>query len=439
MGTYRDIIEEAELALSDRHEIISYLQQRANQSKSEPLYSSNVENILLQKKDPLIDLALAKYSLLPDTARELFARTERNDPIRLAVLSNQYVDSYHSILEIIFDDDTSMSDHFVSNASDEELNALFENPRVGDSFLRDLLEGNDLWKGLDEQTQLIILRALSNNERMRTPYDESFLDGYADYSYHAVFTAAWSLAETINVSYRSAVVLSNLYWHLIPSSAIKDPLEIAKRWVASETNKSEDEKKDNSVGHLSPFQKVRQALAKLAVSKGTNYKTLLGSDDLALRSCAYAIGYFSPSEISSAYEQDGKVAFREFLENKYIWRHAELRDALKELAWKIVNEDANSSLDAANFFNWSKERFLKTHPEWFLNDEESDIQQSTMQSEERDLGSKILESTELIQSNNKLMLDYISSKLTSIHLRLVLIWWFSLLTLIGLTYLILRV
>jgi hypothetical protein len=76
----------------------------------------------------------------------------------------------------------------------DELSALMTNSSLSDGLFRQCFEKTELFEHLNEHEHETVLIAAADNPRLMTPYDDTFLDGWSDYSYHSVFGAAWKLA-----------------------------------------------------------------------------------------------------------------------------------------------------------------------------------------------------------------------------------------------------
>ena len=62
--------------------------------------------------------------------------------------------------------------------------------------------------------------------------------------------------------------------------------------------------------------------------------------------------------------------FNEALHNLCLWRAADTRAALREIAWAVVGNDKHSDLLAANVYNAISKDMGRTHPDWFTEDED---------------------------------------------------------------------
>lgn len=431
MRDYEETIREAELLAGSPEAVVSYLKDRAARlalEKTSDEGDEELEQALLGLNHPLVDIALARYCRHTPTAKALFHRESK--ALRLALLTNQVLARSifgYSIAEI-FDSDQEKLRNFLTGASDEEIYALFQNPKIDDSFIRDLLEGNYLWEALSEERKQMVVGSLHRNERMKTPYDESFMDGYAEYSYGAVFNAAWKLSETLPVTDKWASTLHWLYDQLQPDAhSIDNPLTVAARWFPQSAESIEQEKEAVGMGFTSGYQGVRQGLAKLALAKfKADAKTLLESDDVAFRAAAYRNADLTVEQIGAAYEKDGELAFQEMVHNKHLWKRANKRQALHDVAWSVVNNDKHSDLMAANIFNGVRERFAKEHPDWFRDEEDFTPEPSDEPVTKADLEALATRLATPIPA-----MEQIKAKLDTIHSRLGFVWWFSLGTLVG--------
>lgn len=288
---YEDQIKEAELMASSPEAVATYLRQQSEQPSEDWFESErSIEKALLGRRHPLIDLALARYCRHPSTARDLFAREHQSPPLRLAVLANRAIGRDVSsdypcdifTIDQVEDNETwriRLDDelrNFLATASDDELEALFENPIIGDFFLRDFLSGDKGWEVMCEQKRLTAIRALARNERVRSPYQGNPSNDIAEGCYYAGLSAAWRLAETAPATYEWAGVLCPLFGQLLPvSGSLEDPLGTAARWQLSSADFSQQNSESAVDLTLTNDQEVRKGLAKLALSKSPSLAQML--------------------------------------------------------------------------------------------------------------------------------------------------------------------
>jgi len=430
MRNYEETLREAKLVASSPETIAAYLEERGKRLAADRFLDEGDEHLekrLLALNEPLVDLTLARHCRFIETARFLFFKEPDSLALKLSVLTNRAVCNpvFSHVLKALFDENEGMLSAYLAGASDEELYAIFENPKIDDSFLRDFLEGKACWQALSEGKRMTALVALHRNERMKTPYDRSFLDGYAEYSYTAVFDAAWKLAESVPTTPQWASVLHGLYDQLQPDAfSVKEPLEVAARWFPQTPEQVDQEEQPFS---FSPYRGVRKGLAKLALSKSSALvPKLFESNDVAFRCAAYAYADLSADQISSAYEKDGELAFDEMVHNHNLWKREGKRKTLNAVAWSVVNNDKHSDLTAANVFNGVREKFVNSHPDWFSDEEDftpEPSEEPATRSDIEALVSRLASSASTAEQMNTL--------LETINSRVGFVWWFSLGTLVG--------
>jgi hypothetical protein len=387
MRGYKTLIREAELMAMPPQAVAEVLKLRAGQSKDEARYDEldgDLEKALRGRSDPLIDLSLARYGRYKEVVSELFKSADASNPIRLACLTNRSLgrEIFPSFPVLLLGSDSKpmgsvpMAEWLIT-ASDDELCALFENPTLDDSFIRDVLERGKGWEAFPDEKLWRIVSVLCRNPRMHTPRDEDYMDGYGEYIYNAVFSAAWKLAQTAPVNELWAYALGILYEQLHTDAfSIEEPLKLAERWQIdpSDTEANEQQTKRHELGYLSDMERVRKGLARLALSKSSKLLTdLLASDDLALRASAYAAGNLNADQLRVGYEKDGEIAFTEAIHNLALWRSKDTRQALSAIAWGVVKNDKHSDLLAANQYKWKEKDMRKKHPAWFADEEDGPL------------------------------------------------------------------
>lgn len=381
MRSYETIITEAEYLAIAPQAVRERLALRAAQSKDDwrqDTLDEKGEESLRLRRDPLIDLSLAQYARNTATVKPLFDASELTSAHRLAILSNQSLGkgSFSRFPMGLFDSSEKCK-RWLLRGDLVELKALFQNPHVQQDFLRDLLEGKEDWAQLPDARMTQIVSFLCSNERMRTEYDNSHMDGFAEYSHNAVFDAAWSLAERVEPTEQWAKALSWLFADLYRQSfSLKEPMKTLERWRPDPSNAElvANDAKTSTGGFLSPYEMVRMSLARLASKR--DYKlveSFLSSDDRALRAAAYSDANLNAEQLTSAYEKDGQMLFNQAISNDEIWRDAGLRPVLRAIAWRVSSDHQASDLGAVNHFNAIEQRMKDRNPQWFEEEEpESD-------------------------------------------------------------------
>jgi hypothetical protein len=374
--SYKTVIQGAELLALPPQEVAVFLKKRAEQFKAgffwdDPI-DGEAEVALRSRSNPLIDLALARYACDSGTVIPMFEVAPPCSAIRLAILSNRNLGGILDKLrfpDVIFGGSEKLA-AWLAEAPVPELQALFENPKIDDRFLRDLLERSKPWDEVHHERLAIIVAILSNNERLQTPYGGGYMDPSRELDYAKVFDAAWKLSQTVEPSQQWAAILSRLYDRLETGTVfIEETLAVAARWRPDPSNAelANKEAQGNDRGWLSDHQDVRKGLARLALDKNSKLLTeLLASDDPALRCAAYASGELTPEQLSAAYERDGELAYNYAVRNLWLWRTSKGRAELREVAWAVTRKE--SDLIAANVYNGMRKDMATKHPDWF-NDE----------------------------------------------------------------------
>lgn len=414
--------------------VADFLKERAGKTKDEDrdyLVDEVAEQALRGRTDPLIDLSLARYGHHLEVVSELFQSAGANSPIRLACLANRSLGNaiVRSFPEGLLGSEPRPLTEWLVTASDDELNALFENPTLCNSFIRDLLERRRGWESIADDKLCRIVLLLYRNPRMRTPRDDDDMDGWDEYSDNAVFDAAWKLAETAPFNDGWARSLGSLYEHLQTKGySINEPLKLAERWHIDLTDEGAIERQANAheIGHLGDMERVRKGLARLALSKrGKLLADLLGSDDRALRAAAYAAGNLNADQRRAGFEKDGEIAFTEAISNLSLWRNQGTRQALSDIAWDVVNNDENPDLLPANRYNWMEKDVRTKHPTWFADeevgqsdDDEVDVQSHATKADTSALAEQI--------DRPALGLEAAGKAIRALMSRMGWVWWFSL-------------
>jgi hypothetical protein len=428
MQNYRAVIRRAELLAMPPEAVAAFLKERAARPREELRnddVDEEIERALLDRDDPLINLSLARHGRFVATLHLLFEKNG-SKAVQFAVLSNTAADGgILSSFPVALFGDTAGAAEWLTAAPQDAITALFENPNLEDSFLRDLLEGGKPWNTIPDERLLLIVAALQSNKRMWQPYDDSFMDGYAEYSHHSVFNAAWKLAERMPVTDQWAAALCWLYDRLRPEAfSIENPLELAARWHPDPANANATARESSR--WLSSYQGVRKGLARLALRKGRSVlPNLLSSDDPGLRAAAYADATLTPEQIGAAYEKDGELFFDQAVHNTKLWLTAAHREALKTVAWAVVRADKHSDMMAANIFNGVRERIAKEHPDWFKDDDEPAPDSGDKPATTADI-SALAEKLNADSNALAFAFDQVRQTVQRLNSRLGWVWWFSL-------------
>jgi hypothetical protein len=146
-------------------------------------------------------------------------------------------------------------------------------------------------------------------------------------------------------------------------------LKAIERWKPdpSDSKMCEVEQESLARGHLGAFAQVRQQLARLLVANSGGLATVLAHEDPAVRAAGYQYGRLTDEQFKAAIVQDPGHVFEVIVRNDLLWRRADTRDQLRQLAW--AQPDPNSYMDAPNTYRYHEADYRKAHPEWFADED----------------------------------------------------------------------
>lgn len=430
MRSYTLLINEAELMARSPEGVYEWFKDYAGRVGffSEEI-DDETEKALRSRNDPLIDLAMAKFTNSGSCAEILFTKARHAEPtnaqamaVRLSALSNQTIgSSFARVPNALFADDADEVVAWLSRAALPELSALFQNPSIDKYFLREFLEQAAPWQALDEQRLAHAMYSLIRNPRMHAEY-EGDMDGLAEYNHNSIFHAAWKLAETLPVTRRWASILGHLLDGMPEGSSVNAPLLIAERWHpnSDDVDAVNEESGYAKSGYLSNYQLVRSALAKADYDgrRGRAERFLL-SEDPALRAAAYATMELTVEQIQSGFEQDKNLAVNLCQRNELLWRDSETRRKLHDVSWAILDYN-DSHMDSANTFNYHEAQQKLKNPSWFSEGEL--VEQNELPTTKADLTAVI----SAAERTREAWLEPIAKAIVAMEKRVSVIWWFSL-------------
>jgi hypothetical protein len=349
MQSKNDIITTKYLRVCPPTEAVNWLKER--RQKIENVNNSFllpnrelIEGTLLERFDAYIDFGLALYGVDHKTAQKLYSKGDLG--LRCTILANTPNGGYDAI----------QSRFVVAELAPDnlvELSALMSNPNIDDRILEFCFERKQLFEKVSDEHYRNILLVVGDNPRLSKPYDDRWVDGYADYSYHKVFNDAWNLTKTVPATVEWAAVLAHLLRNCLPPSNF-DPIPAISRWYIDAAQNAE-ERNWHGYGFY-----VRSRLADLLNADDA----LRNADDLALRTSFYR--RFDPRRYpnwKTLAPKDGEEFLTAALENKLIWKSPTDRETLSALCWEYP--DPRSNMDMPNFFRAREDGMRRDHPEWF--------------------------------------------------------------------------
>ena len=254
------------------------------------------------------------------------------------------------------------------------MQSLVRNPFLTGDFFENLFYRKNEYAGISDDRLMAIVFRIAGNGRHQRSYDQTYLDGYAEFSYNQAFVAAWDLAKSVPVSRHWASALEGLLTKCERPFGFKDIEETIARWNIDEPIEGPpDWWKRNS-----PFR-LRVLLAGFLKANDN----LLSSDDPALRCSFYQ--RFSPSQFREWPEflnKDGSEFVYAALENDSLWKTPKERERLKEVAnWGSPH--INDRSDLPNFDRGKKKHLREKYPGLFDDEHNDPMRQAIKLLEER--------------------------------------------------------
>ena len=315
-----------------------------------------LEYLLLRRKDPLIDLGLARFARSSSIIRRVYRRGGVG--VRCAALSNSNVGpNLFTFLGQGWLNGSGLKD-LVEIGTEAELEALVKNPSITDEAVERLLTRGQEFAEISDIRFLKALVWLGENPRISKPYDRRHLDGYAEYSHNNIFNLVWELARSLPTDKDHAAVLCRLLDKAQRPVRFEKIQQVIERWQIE----SLEEGQEKLFSY--PFA-LRSRIADLLDPDDE----LLQSKDPALRRSFYR--RFSPARYGNwprFIENDGEECFDSLVENDNLWKTYDLRVQLQEAAWQVP--DPHHGMMAPNAFNAVEERMRQNHPDWFRDEDD---------------------------------------------------------------------
>lgn len=311
-----------------------------------------IEPVLLRRREPLIDLALARYGTEPRVIKRVYRRG--GPGVRVASLMNAQAGLRRTINIQRRWMESSDLEALVARGFTPEMQALLHNPFLDNEMYECALTRTKEFAGWSEAAYQDGVAALGSNRRMHTPYHSDYIDGWEHFSYEKVFDIAWSLPAKVPVSLRWASALYELL-RRCPFSREKPDLDAIARWRISEGG---DGKQKLGIAGL-----LRMRLG----DRFAPTMELYNDDDPAFHASFYQ--RFDPRTLPDwnvTLLRDGEELFQFALQNPLLWQTHANRERLYEVASKLP--DPHGYADTVNSYRAVAGRFMREHPDWFKDE-----------------------------------------------------------------------
>jgi hypothetical protein len=304
------------------------------------------EEILLERNDPLIDYGLARHGWSSDVAEKLYDRLDHAGRCTMRachLAGGGPPEPFEGIKEF--------TDELL-----RELIAWVYNPNHSDEFFEGLFNRSGVFERLTDKHFQILIHLAGRNQRLSTPYESLYLDGFDDYRYHQVFAHAWNMTLWVPTTQAWAGALEALLQNMVRGAGNDfDVGGAIERWRIDEKQPTADKWYENSRSFF-----LRSIIADLQKADDQ----LLNSQDLALRFSFYR--RFNPHQYEGwpkFLENDASIFFQGLLQNMNVWKDQRERERLAQVAWDVP--DPRHNMDAPNNFRAREDHLRKQHPDWF--------------------------------------------------------------------------
>ena len=310
---------------------VEALKERNERLKAQNPYGcdfAEVEQALLARSEPLIDLGLAQYGLTREVLSDLYQRSLRGTGdaaqdlgIRIAILSNQLAPGR------FFEANIAMTPEELRRLAiegrEDEVKALLTNP-MARTYVGDLYRRKAPFDALNDDRFHALVSASIGNPRLH--FSDDTPDGpdmhQWDISY-GIFQMLATVPTTIHWLWTLDYLLSNY----LPTSTSGEGnvLDVIQRWRSVPLKKYNSEEDDT--GSYTELKLAEEFCCKLAAVFGSYFEggksKCVGSKDspdIVLRCAYYGSGYLiKPTEIQAAYDKDGGVFTFAALHNSHFY------------------------------------------------------------------------------------------------------------------------
>ncbi len=381
-------VEAAYLAHCSPDEAYRWLERHAPRSDEDLMrgwYDDKLlEYILCSRRDPLIDLALARYGRTPLVIRKVFRRG--GSGIRCAAWINPANGRIFSPAGIWCDRGDLKT--LAKTGHIWELEAFVSNIGLNEDGIISFIRRENEFSEITERRYIRALRALADNPRLGTAYSDTRpMDGWAEHTYNKVFDEVWGLTLTQPVDQKWAEILAPLIRNCSPPVGFDVNAAITRWRIDLPKMDTKMFYWPGSSFHLRTH--IADALPPDDVLKD--------ADDFALRLSFYrrldpARYPTWPDLVARDFNSwDPEQAAYDVLLNKHLWRKAEQRNRLGELCWAVP--DPNAVMQLPNAYRETMRRMESEFPLWFTDEDRIEPEVSPLEAEIRgglsDLSSKV--------------------------------------------------
>jgi hypothetical protein len=311
------------------------LKERNERRKAQDPYDcefAEVEQVLLQRNDPLIDLALARYGLTQEVLGELYSKSLQGTGddvqdlgVRVAILSNKLAPGR------FFEACPAMTPQelarLLNAGTGDEIKALLTNPAtrvyVGNLYCR-----KEPFDAVDDDRFHTLVRASVTNPRLH--FNDSTSEG-PDFHNLDIQKGIYQIVSTVPATSRWLWTIDFLLFNYLPASISgkQDVFDVIQRWRSVEIPGYNSN--DDDAGHYTKLKPAEEFCCRLAAVFGSYFESgafkCIGtkdSPDIVLRCAFYGNdAKMTPKDMQAAYEKDGAVfSFAALHNSHFYWNRA---------------------------------------------------------------------------------------------------------------------
>jgi len=409
---------------------------KANSLKTTPsMLSSHTNNLkdfvnssYVKRDEPNLSLAIARYGTHLETLKKLY---QSDDPvIKMAILANSLIGPKGFLRDGVIEKSELIKIIVNPEVNYDFIEALFSNPHIDREFLYEVVAKKNEFKDIDETTFKLIMWTIIENPIISEEYDDTYLDGSAEYHFNRLLFSLLSLVSTVPVNHNWASILTSLLPKIkLPFFPDDLSLNVIDRWFNPET---EDAKGELSDEEKDVFFFLRRDIAKVFLKSAYGEKREKISpnhQDKAIRLAYYgntkpteffgyeiankdfeypSFEYLDEYDLNETQEKVVSTCKKYFaldkedfvdslIDNLSFWKRKQERELLSDLSWNLPSKDPY--MDHPNHYRSQERYLLSKHPHFFYDDEFANLPEKILQNNKIE---KINEKLEQIYSRQEI-------------------------------------
>jgi len=345
-----------------------------------------VELMLLKRKEPLIDLALALFSYNEETRNILF--DSKDNILQKAVLTNKECGYFPAVENLLKEENTEYLEILLTNTENRP-------------FLIDLFKKQNSFTRVNKNYWLSLLEITSRNKILKHPYSKDYNEWGDDISPRSyatrLYSSVYGLSDILDVTDKNAELLCQLLEALPTISGFHffdlDVLKMINKWQKNKSVQHSDflyfyeHKNDFDTSWDKCWTEwvyiiCRTNLANSIGWSSDKFNEFENSDDIALRLAFYRNNNFLWGQehidtfienVKKYYEKDGKLFTENLIKNNTIYLNKEIREFVGSKLLFVYSDEYQERL----------KKLQEEYPESFIDNSQIESIES--------IGSKIFD------------------------------------------------